>query len=730
MRGAVDLKNARCSLITCEGRDVNYDAPRRLTAARAALLQPTTLEREQSLAPSTYHTLRPDRIQICHTKCAATSSSSMKAAFSLGRTCLNASSLPLRPQVLRHIQYSIQSGRSKRGFHNLLSTARQSFRSAPPPIKGGTAVLAALGPAAFVRIATDDDDDDHDGRTHEEQMLEISRKELADQVPKRLQNSKKWRVGVWKFVTNWIVEPIATGFRFLHLVVIFVPVILTIPAIWIGARIPDRDNERSGTIWWYGFLVASMERAGAAFIKLGQWAASRTDIFPTEMCAIMSSLHSNAPAHSLATTKKTIEKAFGLPFEEIFEEFQETPLGVGAIAQVYKAKLKPQLAADDDVNADTPQSLTERAMKTVDPLLKSTPDRVPSSYVAIKVLHPNIERIVRRDLHIMAFFASLINAVPTMEWLSFPDEVKQFGEMMRLQLDLRIEAANLTLFRKNFRTRTTAWFPYPYSSYTTRQVLVEEFATGIPLEQFLQNGGGVFQKDIADEGLDAFMHMLLIDNFIHADLHPGNIMVRFLAPATLQGRAKIDLSFRSKKQPDPEKSTDVTEEVHKRLRPFRNDKEKWTETLAQIDREGYRPQLIFIDTGLVTELNEVNRKNFLDLFKAVAEFDGYKAGHLMVERCRQPEAVLDNEVFALRMQHLVLGVKSRTFALGNIKIGDILNEVLSMVRGHHVRLEGDFVNVVLSILLLEGIGRNLNPDLDLFSGSVILDFFFSDELNP
>jgi aarF domain-containing kinase len=65
-------------------------------------------------------------------------------------------------------------------------------------------------------------------------------------------------------------------------------------------------------------------------------------------------------------------------------------------------------------------------------------------------------------------------------------------------------------------------------------------------------------------------------------------------------------------------------------------------------------------------------------------------------------------------------VKSQTFALGNIKIGDILNEVLSMVRTHHVRLEGDFVNVVLSILLLEGIGRSLEPNLDLFAGYVIL----------
>lgn len=424
----------------------------------------------------------------------------------------------------------------------------------------------------------------------------------------------------------------------------------------------------------------------------------------------MSSLHSNAPAHSLKDTKKTIVRAFnGIPFEDIFEEFHEKPLGVGAIAQVYKAKLKSGLAAPGDRDVQEPKNIRQRVRKNVDVLVKSTPSRVPSSYVAIKVLHPKVERMVRRDLRIMGFFASVLNAIPTIEWLSLPDEVAQFGEMMRLQLDLRIESANLSIFRKHFRDRTTAWFPFPYIEYTTRQVLVEEFAHGIPLEAFLESGGGVFQQEIADEGLDAFLRMLLLDNFVHADLHPGNIMVRFYKPA------QLDLAFgRRKESHDPATSTDVTEEVLQKLRPHRHNPAAWQAELASIDREGYRPQLIFIDTGLVTELNQTNRANFLALFKAVAEFDGYRAGHLMVERCRSPDAVIDAEVFALRMQHLVLGVKSRTFALGNIKIGDVLNEVLSMVRGHHVRMEGDFVNVVISILLLEGIGRSLDPNLDLF----------------
>jgi aarF domain-containing kinase len=594
-------------------------------------------------------------------------------------------------------------------------TQKHSLKDPKQRIKRVGIVLAAaaLSPAAFIQLS---EEDNGDGKTAEGAMLEASREEIRKKIPENARGVKRFYKSIVFFLDQYIYEPIATSLRFFHLVVIFVPVIVTIPIMWFGRR-KTKEGDRSGTIWWYGFLVNAMERAGPAFIKLGQWAASRTDIFPEEMCKVMSELHSNAPAHSLKHTRKTIVQAFdGRPFEDIFEEFHEQPLGVGAIAQVYKARLKPNVAGESD--QDIPKekdTLTSSVRKNVNAMVKSTPQRVPSAYVAIKVLHPKVERTVRRDLKIMGVFAAIINAIPTLEWLDLPNEVNQFGEMMRLQLDLRIESANLGIFRKKFQSRTTAWFPYPYSDYTTRQVLIEEFAQGIPLADFLETGGGVYQKEIADEGLDAFLHMLLIDNFIHADLHPGNIMVRFYKPSQLK------LPYAKKQDPsqpvDP-KTIDETEEVLARLRPHRHNKTEWTKALADIDNEGYRPQLIFIDTGLVTELNATNRANFLDLFRAIAEFDGYKAGHLMIERCRQPDAVIDGEVFALKMQHLVLAVKGRTFALGNIKIGDVLSEVLSMVRSHHVRMEGDFVNVVISILLLEGIGRSLDPNLDLFKSAL------------
>ncbi|OQE22359.1 hypothetical protein PENSTE_c010G01922 [Penicillium steckii] len=611
-------------------------------------------------------------------------------------------------------RFCLKRGLPRVPRHNFSTSWRPPLQRTPKrgPIIGGV-VMAALAPSAFLKLAEDSDDGEMTG---EMQMLEASREEIRKTVSADARGLSRICQTAWVLWYRYIYDPIATGFRFLHLAVIFVPVVVTVPAIWMGRKVENRNGARSGTLWWYRFLVKAMERAGPAFIKLGQWAASRTDIFPPEMCTVMSSLHSNAPAHSLHATKKTIRRAFnGLPFEDIFEEFQEEPLGVGAIAQVYKARLKPSLASSNQELGNGPSTLGEKVQKNINVLVKSSPQRVPSSYVAIKVLHPRVEKMIRRDLRIMGFFASLINMIPTMNWLSFPDEVEQFGEMMKLQLDLRIEASNLVMFREKFKSRTTAWFPYPYMDYTTREVLVEEFAQGIPLATFLETGGGVYQHEIANEGLDAFLHMLLIDNFIHADLHPGNIMVRFYQPS------ELDLSLRkeSRALDAPTRAeVDVTEAVLARLRPHIGNSETWESALAQLNNEGYRPQLIFIDTGLVTQLNDENRRNFLDLFRAIAEFDGYRAGHLMVERCRTPEQVIDPEIFALKMQHLVLSIKSRTFALGNIKIGDVLSEVLTMVRGHHVRFEGDFVNVVISCLLLEGIGRSLNPDLDLFKSSL------------
>lgn len=213
--------------------------------------------------------------------------------------------------------------------------------------------------------------------------------------------------------------------------------------------------------------------------------------------------------------------------------------------------------------------------------------------------------------------------------------------------------------------------------------------------------------------------MLLLDNFVHADLHPGNIMIKFYKPTTRDMFYNFFSSiFNSAGPPLNVHAHAESDLIVAHLRQVSQSPEEWHQALHELELDGYQPELVFLDAGLVTVLSEKNRHNFLDLFRAIAEFDGYRAGQLMVERCRTPQLAIDPDVFALKMQHMVLGVKRKTFSLGNIKIGGVLYDVLRAVRTHHVRMEADFVNTVISLLLLEGIGRQLDPQMDLLKSSL------------
>ena len=142
-----------------------------------------------------------------------------------------------------------------------------------------------------------------------------------------------------------------------------------------------------------------------------------------------------------------------------------------------------------------------------------------------------------------------------------------------------------------------------------------------------------------------------------------------------------------------------------------------TDKLDTLARAGYKPHLILLDVGLVTELTNKNRQNFLDLFKAVAEGNGDLAATLMVERSRTGSCVNLNG-FRHDMGSLVNQVQKKTFQLSIFRIGDVLGKVLSMVQRFHVKIESDFTNLVVSIMVLEGLGRQLNPALDLFAAAL------------
>lgn len=167
---------------------------------------------------------------------------------------------------------------------------------------------------------------------------------------------------------------------------------------------------------------------------------------------------------------------------------------------MYRANLKPDLL---------PASALPQAVNGADPVK-------PNTQVAIKILHPRVHKTIRRDIAIMSIFANIVNIFPGMQWISLPEEVQVFGEMMESQLDLRVEANNLDRFLQNFGKRGPGIaFPKPFRLSETAnkaandddmaQVLIEEYEDALPMKYFLRNGGGEFDDRIAKMGLDAFL---------------------------------------------------------------------------------------------------------------------------------------------------------------------------------------------------------------------------------
>jgi aarF domain-containing kinase len=203
--------------------------------------------------------------------------------------------------------------------------------------------------------------------------------------------------------------------------------------------------------------------------------------------------------------------------------------------------------------------------------------------------------------------------------------------------------------------------------------------------------------------------MLILDNFVHADLHPGNILVTLTPPSTLKENSVSSLMNQLNEISDPI---------------------DWQKRIKSLHDIGYIPKLVFIDVGLVTSLSDKNLTNFLDLFNAITKFDGKLIANLMIERSRTPASVINTEEFILKMEEFLSTVKSKATSLQHLNIGSILGTMLNLVRCHHVKLEGDFVNVIMGIGLIEGIGRRLDPKVDVIQQAVPVLRLASEKSDP
>lgn len=235
-----------------------------------------------------------------------------------------------------------------------------------------------------------------------------------------------------------------------------------------------------------------IEKLGPTFIKLGQIMSMRSDILPQNYCNELKKLQNSVRPMSFFAVKKIIEDSYGIPIEEVFEVFDEEPIGSASIAQVHKAILKD------------------------------------GKEVVAKVQRENIYEIMSRDIALLKKALKMLKLTGiTGDVIDFDLVLNEMWQVAKQEMDFLIEAGNIQEFAKLNEDIVYVKCPVVIMEYTNSKVLVMEYIDGIPIsEKNLLEANGYELKEIGEKLANNYVKQILDDAFFHADPHPGNIQIK------------------------------------------------------------------------------------------------------------------------------------------------------------------------------------------------------------
>jgi ubiquinone biosynthesis protein len=238
-------------------------------------------------------------------------------------------------------------------------------------------------------------------------------------------------------------------------------------------------------------LRLALENLGPIFVKFGQMLSTRRDLIPADIADELARLQDQVPPFSYPEVEKVITSAFNQPLTELFSQFDEAPVASASVAQVHFAHL---------------------------------PDGEP---VAVKVLRPNIEKVIAHDLRLMDTIAWLLQGISAEVKRLKPREiVAEFARHTQSELDLTLEAANCSLLGRNFADKSMLIVPEVHWDWCRKEVMVMQRMHGTPISQRdMLAAKGIDIPKLAAEGVEIFFTQVFRDGFFHADMHPGNIQV-------------------------------------------------------------------------------------------------------------------------------------------------------------------------------------------------------------
>jgi ubiquinone biosynthesis protein len=275
--------------------------------------------------------------------------------------------------------------------------------------------------------------------------------------------------------------------------------------------------------------------------------------------------------------------------------------------------------------------------------------------VAVKVRRPDVMEICSFDLAVMRKVVRLLAKIPSLAEVSPESSVEQFGRAIYAQLDFRVEARNNRRFRENFRNEPDVVFPEVFEEFSSERILCMTHIEGTKILDAHKSPSD--PKRIARLGLRTLMKMIFEDGFVHADLHPGNI---FVLPNN---------------------------------------------------------RIAIVDLGLVGELDPPHRAAFSHFFAAWAGRDAGTAAHLLYSLALNPSEDSESyEKFRTALAELM--TRTSVHRMAEVHTGKLLLDMLGLLRRHRVRMAPAFTIVNIAIAVTEGIGRQLDPELDLMAEAI------------